>query len=106
MKKYLIQFCDELDASTGKVGDFTPQYVPTRGIVAEISHEKMSDLMEDVFTKFPRYHIAIVSEVNSGENDEFEFGKFQFIAVNHEWNGKKSKGYAVDMPIDMFKMMG
>lgn len=106
MKKYLIQFCDELDTSTGAVGDFTPQYIPSRGIVAEFSHEKISDLMDGVFAKFPGYHIAIVSEVNSGENDALEFSEFKFIAVNYEWNGKKSKGYAVDMPIDMFKMMG
>lgn len=106
MKKYLIQFCDELDASAGAVGDFAPQYIPTRGIVAEFSHEEISDIMESVFTKFPRYHIAIVSEVNSGENDALEFSEFKFIAVNNEWNGKKSKGYAVDMPIEMFKMMG
>lgn len=106
MKKYLIQFCEELAASTGKIGDFTPQYIPEKGIIAEFSHEKISEFMEVVFAKHPRYHIAIVSEVNSGENDALESSEFKFIAVNHEWNGKKAKGYAVNMPIEMFNMMG
>ena len=105
MKKYLIQFCNELAASTVKISDFAPQYIPTRGVIAELSHEKISEIMESVFAKFPRYHFAIVSEVDSGENDGLEFSEFKFIAVKNEWNGKKATGYAAAMPIDMFNMM-
>lgn len=105
MKKYLIQFCEELEASTGALGDFTPQYIPTKGITAEFSHEKLSNFLETTFDKFPRYHIAIVSEMKAGKKEDLELSEFQFIAVNKEWNGNKAKGCAVDIPVDIFKMM-
>lgn len=106
MKKYLIQFCEELEASTGALDDFTPQYIPTKGVIAEISHENISEMMESVFAKYPKSHFAIVSEVKSGENDVLEYSEFKFIAVNLEWNGEKAKGNTAAIPIDIFNMMG
>ena len=105
MKKYLIQFCEELEASTGALGDFTPQYIPTKGITAEFSHENLSNFLEKSFDKYPRFHIAIVSEMKAWKREDLELSEFQFIAVNKGWNGNKAKGCAVDMPVDIFKMM-
>ena len=106
MKKYLVQFCEELETSTGAIGNFTPQYIPTKGIIAEFSHEKLSNYLEYTFDKFPRYHIAIVSEMKAGKSEKTVLTEFQFIAVNHEWNGSKATGAAVDIPVDIFNMMG
>lgn len=106
MKKYLVQFCEELSLGSAPFGKFNPQYIPTKGIIAEFSHEKISDLMESVFDRYPKYHIAIVSEIEAGKNGKVAISEFKFIAVNQEWNGKKATGYAVDIPADMFKMMG
>lgn len=109
MKKYLVQFCMETDENTVEIGGIRPQYLPTKGVILECNNEMLSDIMEGMFEKFPNYRTAIVSEIG-----EYEKGKemgmqrvvFQFIAVNNGWNGKKAKGYAVDIPVDMFNMMG
>lgn len=107
MKKYLVQFCLETDEKTAEIGGIRPQYLPEKGfIIAECSNEKLTDIMEDVFEKFPKYRTAIVSELVEDHERGIEFYEFRFIAVNNGWNGKKAKGYAVDIPIDMFNMMG
>lgn len=106
MKKYLVQFCLETDEKTAEIGGIRPQYLPEKGFIAECSNEKLTDIMEGVFNKFPKYRTAIVSELVEDHERGIEFYEFRFIAVNNGWNGKKAKGYAVDIPVDMFNMMG
>ena len=107
MKKYLVQFCLETDEKTGEIGGIRPQYLPEKGfIIAECSNEKLTNIMEGVFNKFPKYRTAIVSELVEDHDRGIEFYEFRFIAVNNGWNGKKASGYAVDIPVDMFNMMG
>lgn len=106
MKKYLVQFCEELSVGSAPFGKFNPQYIPTKGIIAECSNEELTDMMEGVFKNFPKYRTAIVSELEEDHESGIEFYKFMFIAVNNGWNGIKAKGYAVDIPVDMFNMMG
>ena len=62
--------------------------------------------MEGVFNKFPKYRTAIVSELVEDHERGIGFYEFRFFAVNNGWNGKKASGYAVDIPVDMFNMMG
>ena len=106
MKKYLVQFCLETDEKTAEIGGIRPQYLPEMGFIAESSNEKLTDIMEGVFEKFPKYRTAIVSELVEDHERGIEFYEFRFFAVNNGWNGKKASGYAVDIPIDMFNMMG
>ena len=106
MKKYLVQFCLETDGEIGKIGGIRPQYIPEKGFIAECSNEKLTDIVEGVFNEFPKYRMAIISELEEDHERGIEFYKFRFIAVNNGWNGKKASGYAVDIPADMFNMMG
>lgn len=106
MKKYLVQFCLETDEKTAEIGGIRPQYLPEKGFIAESSNEKLTDIMEGVFEKFPKYRTAIVSELVEDHERGIEFYEFRFFAVNNGWNGKKASGYAVDIPVDMFNMMG
>lgn len=109
MKKYLVQFCLETDEKTGEIGGIRPQYLPTKGVILECDNESLSNIMGGIFENFPNYRTAIVSEIGEFEKNK-ELGMqrvvFQFIAVNNGWNGKKAKGYTVDIPVDMFNMMG
>ena len=106
MKKYLVQFCLETDETTGKIGSIEPQYLPEKGFIAECSNEKLTNIMEGVFNKFPKYRTAVVSEFVEDHERGIKFFELRFIAVNNGWNGKKASGYAVDIPVDMFNMMG
>lgn len=106
MKKYLVQFCLETDEKIGKIGGIRPQYIPERGFIAECSNEKLTDILEGAFDKFPKYRTAVVGELVEVHNSGIEFYEFRFFAVNNGWNGKKASGYTVDIPVDMFNMMG
>ena len=109
MKKYLVQFCEEMGKDTAEIGGIRPQYLPSKGVIIKCDNESLSNIMGGVFEKFPQFRTAIVSEIKDKKEAEelgMQYVVFQFIAVNNEWNGKKATGHTVDIPIDMFNMMG